>query len=117
MWSTGYCRFSVCSSPVWVLLCLATHLSYSGKESVGKVRLDRDQVCESQRGLDRWFPLSRICKADEVQGEVLVEVCIVTGRDKVGLTCVGPRLCKGVGCVWLDTVGILFHMKGDSSLL
>ena len=57
----------------------------SGKESVGKVRLDRDQICASPRGLDRWFPLTRIVKADEVQGEVLVEVCIVTDRNEVGL--------------------------------
>lgn len=67
---------------------MATRISHSGKESVGKVRLDRDQICASQRGLDCWFPLSRICKADEVQGEVLVEVRIGTGRDKVGLGCV-----------------------------
>ena len=63
---------------------MATHISHSGKESVGKVRLDREQICASQRGLDRWFLLSRICKADEVQGEVLVEVRIGAGRDKVG---------------------------------
>ena len=62
---------------------MTVHFSCSGKEPVGKVRLDRDQICASQRGLDRWFPLSRICKADEVQGEVLVEVCLVPGRDKV----------------------------------
>ena len=46
----------------------------SRKESIGKVMLDRDQICADRRGLDRWVPLTRISKADEIQGEVLIEI-------------------------------------------
>ena len=52
-----------------------------GKESIGKVMLERDLIASQARGIDKWLPLTRIKKADEVQGEILVEIHLT--RDNV----------------------------------
>ncbi|KAL5477805.1 hypothetical protein EMCRGX_G024652 [Ephydatia muelleri] len=46
------------------------------KEPLGKVMLERESIIKQPRGLDKWFPLTLISRDDDVQGEVLVEVCI-----------------------------------------
>lgn len=55
-----------------------------GKESIGKVMLDREEIAQQTRGVDKWLPLTRIRKADEVQGEVLVEITLTRDeKDKI----------------------------------
>ncbi|XP_065890175.1 rasGAP-activating-like protein 1 isoform X2 [Dysidea avara] len=50
--------------------------SFGMSENIGKVMIDRESICETVKGLDKWLPLRPVKKNDGVSGEVLVAMTL-----------------------------------------
>uniref|UniRef100_A0A1X7U651 Ras GTPase-activating protein n=2 Tax=Amphimedon queenslandica TaxID=400682 RepID=A0A1X7U651_AMPQE len=81
-WGEEY-RLHVPLEYQYVSVYLYDHDTLGVKVPIGKVRLDRDSIMGSPRGLDSWFPLKPISKDDEIQGELLAEIMIDEYSDEM----------------------------------